>query len=578
MIILIASFASMIILCTSCSDYLEKPPGVDLTEDMIFENEQNLEMFINGTYWLGVTSDLGWQGRQGGGGYGPCSDEGELSMPWYFQHVWNRGALNSSTGPDIHDTRWFDRWKALRRANILIERIDEITFAPTPKNYIYKDRVKGEALWIRAYNHFELFRKFGGVPNVDRRLNMGDEMKIPRSTIEETVSFIIKDCDDAARLLPSTYPSNERGRIHKGAALALKSRTLLYAASPQFNTGSPYMAMESSDNNNLICYGNEDVNRWRLAADAALDVIKWAETEGSWCELINTGNPEEDYLTTWNAYDNSEIILAQKASDNIGPWHWPFEPLTPRPEGQGGLSVPLNFIMLYQKKDGANQDWNLIEGGNDLMEKYSELDPRFAQTHAYHTSYWNNQIPRLDMILGSVNNPHEQPTWGGVMAHKPVPYDLSSSNSIMPNITLFRLAEFYLNYAEALNEADVSNTVPEDAREKANVIRERAGMPPFPVGMSKADFRKAIKRERAIELSYENHRLWDLRRWLDCEEEGVMQGDMYGIRIHELENNPNEFRYEPYVFEKRSFPKYMYLNPFPQSEVNKGYIIQNPGY
>lgn len=575
-VIYVISFVLAVFLGTSCDDYLEKPPGVDLTEDMIFDNEQNLEEFINGTYWLGVTSDLGWQGREGGGGYAPCCDEGEISMAWYFQHVWNRGALNASTGPTTHDTRWDDRWKALRRANILIERIENITFEPTSREYDYKKRVMGEALWIRAYNHFELFRKFGGIPKIDRRLNMGDDMKIPRSSVEEIVRFIVKDCEDAAGLLPSSYASNERGRIHKGAALALKARTLLYAASPQFNTGTPYMSLGS--NNNLICYGNTEIERWKAAADAALAVLTWAETEGKWCKLIDTGQPDKDYLTSWNVYDNSEIILAQKASGAVGPWHWPFEPMIPKTQGQGGISVPLNFVMLYQKKDGTDQSWDLKNGGDDLLAKYSELDPRFAQTHAYHTSKWNNQIEKLDMTSGSVNNPLEQPCWGGVMAHKPVPYDLSSDHPIIPNVTLFRLAEFYLNYAEALNEADPGMVVPEPARLKANVIRVRAGMPVFPAGMSKTDFRKAIKRERAIELAYENHRLWDLRRWLDCEQDGVMKGDMYGIKIYPLENNPADFKYVPYVFEKRFFPKYMYLNPFPQSEVNKGYIVQNPGY
>ena len=104
--------------------------------------------------------------------------------------------------------------------------------------------------------------------------------------------------------------------------------------------------------------------------------------------------------------------------------------------------------------------------------------------------------------------------------------------------------------------------VPEPARLKANVIRARAGMPVFPAGMSKTDFRKAIKRERAIELAYENHRLWDLRRWLDCEQDGVMKGDMYGIKIYPLENNPADFKYVPYVFEKRFFP-YWYSCWFP---------------
>lgn len=560
----------------SCSDYLEKPPGLDLTEDGVFDNEQNLEEFVNGTYYLGVKSDLTWQVSDWSddpplGGYAPCCDEAEMPMYWYFQYKWNGGTINATDPANFHDTAWNQRWKALRRANILIERIGGITFTPSNRNYDYKNRVMGEALWIRAFNHFELLRKFGGVPIIDRRFNMGDELKIPRSSVEDVVKFIVQDCDAAAGLLPNNYVSNERGRIHKGVALALKARTLLYAASPQFNTERPYMSLGS--NNHLICYGNKDVKRWEAAAEAALAVIKWADNESKWCKLIETGNAEEDYLTTWNIYDNSEIMLAQKATGVVGHWQEPF--YAPAPVGTAALSGTLNFVKFYQKKDGSDQTW---DGGDDLLAKYSELDPRFAQTFSYHTSRWSNDIPRVDMILGSQQNRNDLPSWGGVLVHKNTPYSVTKDNHIIPNITLFRLAEFYLNYAEALNEANAGDIAPEDARAKVNRIRRRAGMPEFPAGMSKEDFRKAIKRERAVELAYENHRLWDLRRWLDCEQEGVMKGEMYGIKIQALENNPNEFRYEPYVFEKRYFPTRMYLNPFPQSEVNKGYLIQNPGY
>ncbi len=563
----------------SCN-YLEKPPGVDLTEDIVFSTELNLEEFINGTYYLGVTADAGFMGgviSDGGGGYSAACDEGKIWMDWFFQNDWNKGSLNSNTGADRTDTRFSQRWKAIRRANILIERIEGIEFTPTNSGYDYKGRVKGEALWIRAYNHYELLRKFGGTPKVDRRLNMGDELKIPRSSIKDIVDFIVRDCDDAAALLPSSYPDNERGRIHKGAALILKARTLLYAASPQFNTDRPYMSL--GGDNQLICYGDFDPERWKLAADAALDVITWAETESGWCRLIDTGDPTKDYLTTWNEYDNAEIILAAKPVGPSGAGHIPYEPMTPRRcGGMGGISVPLQFVQLYQKKDGTDQDWDFVNGGDDLMAKYAQLDPRFAQTMAYHTTAWNSYRPKLDLTLGGYDNTNEFRCWGGVFAHKPVPYSVVEGEPHrIPNITLFRLAEAYLIYAEALNEY-TGGTAPEAAREKINVIRKRAGMPDFPAGMTQEAFRNAVKRERAVELAYENHRLWDLRRWLDAEKDGVMSGAMYGINIYAIEGNPDEFSYEPYIFEKRSFPKRMYLNPWPQAEVNKGYIIQNPGY
>jgi len=139
---------------------------------------------------------------------------------------------------------------------------------------------------------------------------------------------------------------------------------------------------------------------------------------------------------------------------------------------------------------------------------------------------------------------------------------------------VFRLAEAYLNYAEALNEAQGPVQAAHDA---VNLIRQRSGMPRLPANLTKDQFRDRVRNERDIEMAFEDHRLYDIRRWKIAENEGVMQGAMQGLRITRPTSG-TEFSYQVYTFENRSFFSRMYLHPFQNTEVFKGYLVQNPGY
>lgn len=571
-IIIIISVSGMFYIMSSCEgidDFLEKPPGIDVTEETIFSSRQEVETAVASMYLYGIHSVYGYAGNSLSNPHETLSagatDEAETAADWYSTNWWNEASINPNK---IDDPRYSNRWQAIRKANILIERINSVPDA----DQAYQDQVKGEALFIRALNYFEMFKRFGGVPIIETRLNVADNLMFPRNTVEEVVNFIVRDCDDAAALLPSSYPSNFRGRATKGAALILKSKALLFAASPQFNTTTSYL--DAGENKTLVCYGNVDIQRWQLAADAAKAVIDWAPTAD--CHLITDQGVTKNYKYVWEQYDNAEIILAEKSSSYIGKWTRPWSAIAPPTvypgsSGQNGISVTFNFVKFYERKDGTKQTWN-PSGGNDLNQKYAELDPRFVQTVAYNGSFWNEEHPNIQIFEGGR---HQITCDGGHWLHKLYPDAISEKTwQYIPNSTLFRLAEAYLNYAEALNEAQGPV---QDAYDAVDMIRERSGMPPFPAGLSKEQFRERVRNERAIELAFEDHRFWDIRRWLIAENEGVMKGDMYGLRIFKIENSP-EFRYEPYVFEIRSFVPRMYLHPFPQNEVNKGYLVQNPGW
>ena len=268
-------------------------------------------------------------------------------------------------------------------------------------------------------------------------------------------------------------------------------------------------------------------------------------------------------------------------------------------EGQSGISPLLNFVSKYEKKDGTPQEWNLsIDPSTgrgsptyQLQEKMQELDRRFQQSILYNMAYWNVGNPEVPLYQEAIKTYEADAAKSGVITtckggfwlHKLYPYSMGGDNwQPIPNSTLFQLNEFYLNFAEAMFEAygaDDRHGYPLSAREAVNVIRLRSGQ--LEIGAGQLT-RERIRNERAIELAFDNHRFWDIRRWMIAEQEGVMQGNMIGIEIHLIEGETPKptsgFYYIPVLVEKRTFTRKMYMHPFPTEEINKAYLIQNPGY
>jgi hypothetical protein len=340
------------------------------------------------------------------------------------------------------------------------------------------------------------------------------------------------------------------------------------------------MSFEDAENNKLICYGNSDQNRWKLAADASKAVLDWAAANG--CSLLNGYGVDHNYEMLTILNDHSEVILANKAKTNFnganGTWDIDdrmMSILTGKWAGSsysdGGVNVPMNFVKLYEKKDGTPQTWNT--SGDDLKQKYAELDSRFGQTIGYHGGKWGDRVGVLSMFAGSQHAVNGHGHW----MRKLTMWDtMSSSQKRYVNWMVFRLGEFYLNYAEALNE--FNSAPPAEAFAAVKAIRERSGMPEFPTGMTKEQFRQKLRTERAVELSYEEHRFWDIRRWLIADTDGVMKGQFFGLKVSDAGNG--NVGYEQYVFENRTWHTKMYLHPFQQTEINKyaGKMPQNPGW
>lgn len=593
------------IAIASCKkDFLDKAPGVDITENTVFSTRANLDLFITTVYKYAMHSLFRYGDQQAysitvgvnqydaAGPTGMMCDEGKASeAAYYLTNDWQKGNILSSNIVADEDYRYYIRWTAMRQLNLIMKRANEVVTADpanTPQSYI--NQVIGECKVLRAMNYLEMIKRYGGVPIVTQVFDAGVQINAPRNSLDSCISFILKDCDDAIANndLPAVYSASLTGRVTKTVAYVIKAKTLLFAASPQFNTGTPYLSMPNVADNRLICLGSYDVNRWKLAADAAKAAIDYAEANGyAIIDVPANRNPSDttaagvpqipagNYRNSWSTFDNSEIILAYQGYRALNPSNDPIRLFKPTFADGGtsrsGSTVPLNFFSKYEKIDGTPQTWPAT-GGSDLLAKYYQLDPRFKQTMCYTRSYYGVLDPNVAIYNGGTPGNVYNNCWGGIWMRKFLPS--TGSASVYLNDIIYRVNELYLYWAEALNEYNASP--PPEAYSAINKIRTRSAMPNLPTGLTQAQFRDRVRNESAIELVFEDHRLWDIRRWLIAEQDGVMKGDFTGLRINKVSDKV--YTWTTWTFETRVFNKNMYLHPFPLPEVLKGNLVQNPGY
>ncbi|MGV8096396.1 MAG: RagB/SusD family nutrient uptake outer membrane protein [Mangrovibacterium sp.] len=586
----ILSFISILILLImmfpACEDYLEKPESSDITLDDVFASKEKTEQFLWNVYGTASIFEFPYYWASGENGYyhygmtytiaAAGCDEADAYANYTGAEAFNNGNWSAS------DIYWYEFrsefcYKGIRNANIFIENVDKSPFSEAEKA-----AMKAEAVFLRALMHFDLMQRLGGIAIVDKVLKVSSAEDIPavrepRSTFEETVNFIVTGCDEAAKSLPDSYPSMYRGRIVKGAALALKARTLLYAASPLFNSNEPYQPVSDPELRAMIGYPGYDADRWKLAADASKAVLDWATNESGWCKLYDgKDNPRDRYEEIFVNPNVSEIILdCGLMGTNTTNYFVRF--MTPGTVVYTGsdpvnIGVTFNFTKFYQKADGTDQTWDEEEGVTypyaQYRQKLGELEPRFQASVFQSGTEWAQGT-------GTVYHFYEQhgkqlDMYHGVGFLRKFVKGVFNGSSPAPRWITFRLAEFYLNYAEALNEMNGSTS---EIVTALNEIRKRAGMPEYTY-TNQADMREKIRRERAVELAFEQHRYFDVRRWKIAGQEGVMKGGMYELKLQ----GGSQPTYKLQKFEDRVWDDRMYLYPFRISEVNIGYIKQNPGW
>lgn len=490
------------------------------------------------------------------------------------EYAWSWSSVLGYTDGRWSPTNAYSRWsfEGIRKANFYLEESKNADFSELKQDKNYEaemkrfNRYQYEVRFLRAYFYFNLARAYGDVPLITKVMTEDEANQVTRTPVADVFDFIVKECDEIADELPVDYTklendaangtNPETGRITKQTVLALKARTLLYWASPLFNASN-------------------DKNLWKQAAEANKAVIDFCAANG-----IQLGKYSEIWGT--DNYKAKEMIYVRRVGDTDSPERTNF-PMGME-NGNSGNCPSQNLVDAYEMQ-ATGKVWNEEGSGYDSSNPYQGRDPRLAMTIAVNGDKWPNTNPvLLELYVGGRNAlpiAGATPTGYYLKKYLDGTIDISASTSSggkRHSWVTYRLGEFYLNYAEAvfnyLGSSDATNAeFPMSAREAVNVVRNRSDvqMPDFPTDMSADEFVTKYRRERMVELAFEGHRFWDIRRWKD----GNSQKNLIEMQIVK---NGDAYTYTR-VTKSRYWNDKMYLFPIPDSEIRKNpNLSQNPGW
>ncbi len=585
-----------LLLFASCEDYLDKTPDEDMTLDDVFSDPIYADNFLTHIYsWIPTEANFADDGGAWRSPFVGGCDEMEIAYGGAFSHQINSGAWNPNNITRV--PVWNETYMATRKVNMFLENLNKV-----PVTEAEKAIWKGEAHFLRAYFHFLSFRVYGPIILLDRSLNLSDNMLgYSRSPIDECISFMAADCDSAAALLPDRMPSTDTGRATRVAALALKSRLLLYAASPLYNGNSAYTDFKDSTGLQLIP-GAFDGTKWQKAAAAAKACIDAAAAAGYGLYKSVTNDPVQNYQELFLKSWNKEILFAKnldryshylRCADPISLAGFsiinPTQEQVDAYEMENGLAPVTGYT-----NDGLTPVINLASGYREdgyaaaerpgrwpagVSNMFVGREPRFYASINFPGQFWKNYELQFwfDGIDGKRFAGSDYCKTGYLM-RKIVDPTAWWNPYIVPQTTwiIARLAEIYLNYAEALNE---SSGPVADVYAYVNAVRERSGLPGLPSGLSKEQMRDKIKHERRIELAFETHRYFDVRRWEDAQ--NSENKPIHSLNIFAGANKQDNNFYKRIKVEDRIFenPKH-YFFPIAQDEIDKNLkgLMQNPGW
>ena len=574
--ILITGLVAISIL-SSCKKggFLEDRTSSTVTEEMVFSDSARTMNFL-----VRIYQDAGFSFFKGRwdshGNTEQATDDAEYAYSGVGQKavILYNGTVSPSNFP--FSEFWNLPYTNFRRVNLLLSKLPT-----TPLSPALQTRVAGEARFLRAWYYTQLLVCFGGVPMVgDNVYGISDIINLPRTNFAECVEYVVKELDEAAAVLPAPaeYAEENYGRITKGACLALKSRLLLYAASPLFNGGST-----ATDANlaAVVSYPTYSRDHWQRAADAAQAVIN---TNYYSLNVDNTTRPGNGFYNVFLKRVNNEYIFAfhRAANRDMEGFY--------NPPSRGGAknSQPTHQLAeAFPMKNGLpiSDPASLYNPANP----YANRDPRFYYTIIHNgAEYFLNSASAKRVVntyRGAATDGYTTngtgPTTTGYYVRKMCDENISANSSLNTERgwPLIRYAEILLNYAEAINEADQTAL----AYDKLKLIRERAGIEPGTDGlygmkanMTKEEMRAFIQNERRIELAFEDHRWHDIRRWKIAMD--VNNGFNKAIDIVQGANNT--FTYNVVnTIRRHNFRPEMHLLPIPDAEIRKmPAMVQNPGW
>ncbi|WP_298713618.1 RagB/SusD family nutrient uptake outer membrane protein [Chitinophaga sp.] len=579
----------------SCMKPLNVVPVEFKSAQFVFSDSGRAELFINNAYTdlpADVHNSFNW--LDGNAMLASATDEAmhvstNKTVPSAAQRMsagnWNPSNMKYWRAGDgageIGSWMKYGGYHGNRKANTAIKNLHLLPSTVTDR---FRNRMMGEALFLRALHHWFLFQRWGGIPIVDRSFEASEDVLIPRNSVKSVVDFIVRDCDAAFALLPEEpyYEPNEVGRADRGSCLALKAKILLYAASPLYNRAGA---------DSLTAYTTPVADRWAIAAKAAQDVV-----DLNWYTLYKPGtNGQTNYASFFNAWGagttNRELIFARLRTPNRETENDNF------PAGftnaRGGTCPSQDLVDAYEMADGTLFSWN---NPTHAAAPYANRDPRFYASIIYNGARYNPFAGQnnytFQIYTGGVNASGNAKTETGYYLNKFMDYanvnPAQGSGNTYHNWVYFRYAEVLLNLAEAGNEAGgPTYTAPGTPNgltpvQALNLVRERAGMPSVEtalasrgVALNQSTLRDFIRNERRIELAFEDHRYFDVRRWMTIE---TMPKFIRGVEI--TRNGDGTFTYDPTVqVEQKLFEKKHYFFPIPQIEMNRNpQMRQNPDW
>ncbi|MDD2261568.1 MAG: RagB/SusD family nutrient uptake outer membrane protein [Candidatus Paceibacterota bacterium] len=526
-------------LFASC-EFLEIEPLDSYTENSVFSDLALTEAYVTRNYILPVNGFNSTALRF-------VSDESHNNFNWGGAWTITRGQMT----PDQFGSFgiWNSYYGYIRACNVFFNNVDKLPGSEDEKN-----RLIGEMTFFRAYYYMELINRYGGVPLITTTFELDDEdMMIPRDSYDACVDFVVSEFSKAATLLPERWTGSNFGRATKGAALAMKSRVLLYAASPLWNT-------------------TNSISKWQAAADAAKEVMNLGvyQLDSDYKGLfINSNSPEIIFQRLYtNEYSNN--------------YDW-----QNTPNGWTGYSatcVTQSMVDSYEMTDGSMPDVSMYAEATN--NPWAGREPRFYASVVYdgqifrddEVEFWINE----DGKTGGKDSEFGTDNWNHSKTHYTIRKFMDESLKApwtdkggQPWI-YSRYAEILLNYAEAMFHVGDE----EEARRYINLVRERArngANDVLPDITASGDgLLKAIQHERKIELAFEEHRFFDVRRWKIAEiTENI---DVHGIKIVKKADGTKS--YTIVKVDDRVFisPKH-YLFPIPNDEIRKNNLLeQNPSY
>lgn len=496
---------------------------------------------------------------------------------------YRNGRLSAANIASLDGNAWSNFYKGIRRANIFLEKVKDYPTGPN-LTAAEKKRMIAETRFLRAYFYFELMKRWGGVPMVgDKVYNYDENWNIPRSEVKDVVEYIMNevaperegscynDLYDAMTQFPTELESTV-GRVNKGVVLAFLSRMKLYLASPLYTELT----------------GDDAIVKWREAAEAAKAVIDLGIYD---LHTSEDGSENASFLEFFGkakdiAGKNKEAIFMKLSGDgssqesNNSPCGYQ------RNKCKGYTSPSQNLVDAFPMLDGKSIDDPTSAYKYDPQNPYINRDPRLTYTIFYNGSMWLKRgVETFNGGKDRSNVPGLYTTQTGYYLRKFLGLnenrnDNSGFESIPHHYNIIRYAEILLNYAEALNELGENK---DDMEQCIIKIRKRAGIEAgadgrygLPASYTQDEMRNIIQNERRIELAFEEHRFWDIRRWKIAED--VMNEPLRGVEI--TKNFDGSFVYNYVDVRESTFDaRKMYWYPIPRGEMEGNPALnQNPGW